>query len=318
MDVAQLADYIAEFDHMLKTKHGKECVYYAHAGSGEIHTRPFFNLKTEEGLKTFRRIAEDVAALVKKYKGSLSGEHGDGRLRGEFIPFMVGSECYALMRKIKNAFDPENLFNPGKIIDAKPMDTDLRYGPDKPNPEYETLFDFSESKGVLRAAENCNGSGDCRKGSLAGGTMCPSYMVSRNEQETTRARANILRHALTHPIDSKNPFNNEAIKEVLDLCLSCKGCKSECPSNVDIAKLKAEFLQHYYDANGVPLRAQMIANFARTSRLASAAPWIWNFSLAHPPCVKCSIESLASTQIAPYQNSTAPLWKNGISEKLKS
>lgn len=276
VDVAELADYIAEFDTLMREKHGKECVYYAHAGSGELHTRPLFNLKTEEGLKTFRSVAEDIAALVKKYNGSLSGEHGDGRLRGEFIPFMVGEECYGLMRRIKETFDPKNVFNPAKIIDAKPMDVDLRYGPDKPNPQYETIFDFSESQGVLRAAENCNGSGDCRKGPLAGGTMCPSYMATRNEKESTRARANILRHALTHPVDANNPFNNDEIKEVLDLCLSCKGCKSECPSNVDMAKLKAEFLQHYYDANGVPLRARMIANFAFSSRLASIAPWAWN------------------------------------------
>ena len=276
VDVAELADYIAEFDTLMREKHGKECVYYAHAGSGELHTRPLFNLKTEEGLATFRSVAEDIAGLVKKYNGSLSGEHGDGRLRGEFIPFMVGKDCYGLMRRIKEAFDPKNVFNPGKIVDAKPMDVDLRYGPGKPNPDYETIFDFSESQGVLRAAENCNGSGDCRKGPLAGGTMCPSYMATRNEKESTRARANILRHALTHPIDTKNPFNNDEIKDVLDLCLSCKGCKSECPSNVDIAKLKAEFLQHYYDANGVPLRARMIANFTFSSRLASFAPWAWN------------------------------------------
>ena len=276
VDVAELADYIAEFDHVLKTNHGKECVYYAHAGSGELHTRPLFDLKTKEGLKTFRGVAEDVAKLVKKYRGSLSGEHGDGRLRGEFIPFMVGDECYALIRQIKEAFDPHNIFNPHKIVDAKPMDVDLRYGPETPTPHYDTIFDFSASKGVLRAAENCNGSGDCRKGFLAGGTMCPSYMATGNEKETTRARANILRHALTHPVDPENPFNNESVKEVLDQCLSCKGCKSECPSNVDIAKLKAEFLQHYYDANGVPLRARMIANFALSSRLVSVAPWAWN------------------------------------------
>ena len=276
VDVAELADYIAEFDHILKTKHGRECVYYAHAGSGELHTRPLFDLKTKEGLKTFRGVAEDVAKLVKKYRGSLSGEHGDGRLRGEFIPYMVGEECYELMRKIKATFDPENIFNPHKIVDAKPMDVDLRYGPETPTPQYDTIFDFSTSKGVLRAAENCNGSGDCRKGVLAGGTMCPSYMATGNEKETTRARANILRHALTHPDDPQKPFNNQEVNEVLDLCLSCKGCKSECPSNVDIAKLKAEFLQHYYDTNGVPLRARMIANFALSSRLFSIAPWAWN------------------------------------------
>ncbi len=301
VDVAELADYIAEFDTLMREKHGKECVYYAHAGSGELHTRPFFNLKTKEGLKTFRAVAEDVAALVKKYKGSLSGEHGDGRLRGEFIPFMVGEECFALMRKIKQVFDPQNIFNPGKIIDTPPMDTNLRYGPDTPDPQYETIFDFSESKGVLRAAENCNGSGDCRKGHLAGGTMCPSYMATRNEKETTRARANILRHALIHPIDPKHPFNNEEIKDVLDLCLSCKGCKSECPSNVDMAKLKAEFLQHYYDSNGVPLRARMIANFALSSRLVSIAPWAWNFLFGTP-----AIRKVINTLVGFHPDRTIP------------
>lgn len=276
VDVTELADYIAEFDQLMRDKHGKECVYYAHAGSGELHTRPIFNLKTAEGLKTFRSVAEDVAALVKKYNGSLSGEHGDGRLRGEFIPFMVGEDCYALMRKMKEAFDPDNRFNPGKIIDTPPMDTGLRYGANSPSPQYETIFDFSKNKGILNATENCNGSGDCRKGALAGGTMCPSYMATRNEKDTTRARANILRHALTHPVDTDKPFINDEAKDVLDLCLSCKGCKSECPSNVDMAKLKAEFLQHYYDSKGVPLRSRLIGDFVRTNRLVSFAPGLWN------------------------------------------
>jgi FAD/FMN-containing dehydrogenase/Fe-S oxidoreductase len=310
VDVAELADYIAEFDQVLKAKHGKECVYYAHAGSGELHTRPLFDLKTEAGLKTFRGVAEDVAALVKKYRGSLSGEHGDGRLRGEFIPFMVGPECYALMQQIKAAFDPHARFNPGKIVDAKPMDVDLRYGPNTPTPEYDTIFDFSKSKGILRAAENCNGSGDCRKGHLAGGTMCPSYMATRNEKETTRARANILRHALTHPIDPTNPFDNDEIKEVLDLCLSCKGCKSECPSNVDMAKLKAEFLQHYYDANGVPLRARMIANFALSSRLVSVAPWAWNFLFGTP-----ALRRVLNRIVGFHPNRTIPMLHSTTLEK---
>jgi FAD/FMN-containing dehydrogenase/Fe-S oxidoreductase len=291
VDVAQLADYIAEFDQVLKTKHGKECVYYAHAGSGELHTRPLFNLKTAEGLKTFRAVAEDVAKLVKKYRGSLSGEHGDGRLRGEFIPYMMGDACYTLMQQIKAAFDPESIFNPHKIINAKPMDVDLRYGPQQTRREYDTIFDFSESKGLLHAAENCNGSADCRKSFLAGGTMCPSYMATGDEKHTTRARANILRHALTEPEDPKDPFNNDAVKDVLDLCLSCKACKSECPSNVDIAKLKAEFLQHYYDRNGVPLRSRLIANFARSSRLASLAPWAWN-ALFGTPAIRRTLNKI--------------------------
>ncbi|MGB6219745.1 FAD-binding and (Fe-S)-binding domain-containing protein [Haloferula sp.] len=276
VDVQDLPEYIAEFDELLRSKYGIDCVYYAHAGTGELHTRPLFNLKTPDGLKMFRDVATDIAKLVKKYRGSLSGEHGDGRLRGEFIPFMVGEHCYQLMRTVKGIFDPDHIFNPGKIVDTPPMDSSLRHQPGETTPEYETIFDFSSTQGVLRAAEKCNGSGDCRKGPLAGGTMCPSYMATREEKHTTRARANILRQILTNPKDSTDPFNSSEIKEVMDLCLSCKACKSECPSTVDITRLKAEFLQHYHDAHGVPLRSWIIAHFAESARLASLAPWLYN------------------------------------------
>jgi len=276
VDVRDLPAYIAEFKAILQSKYGIGCVYYAHAGSGELHTRPLFDLKTEQGLKTFRGVATDIAHLVKKYRGSLSGEHGDGRLRGEFIPLMVGQECYDLMKAVKAAFDPDNIFNPGKIVDTPPMDTHLRHEPGQPTPEYETVFDFSDVMGVVRAAEKCNGSGDCRKSHMAGGTMCPSYMATREEKHTTRARANILRHILNHPADATRPFDSAEIKEVMGLCLSCKACKSECPSSVDIAKLKAEFLQHYHDAHGVPLRSRLVAGFSSGARLASIAPGIYN------------------------------------------
>ena len=276
VDVRDLPAYIAEFKAILQDKYGIGCVYYAHAGSGELHTRPLFDLKTAEGLKTFRGVATDIAHLVKKYHGSLSGEHGDGRLRGEFIPLMVGQECYGLMKAVKAAFDPDNIFNPGKIVGTPPMDTHLRHEPGQPTPEYETVFDFSDALGVVRAAEKCNGSGDCRKSHMAGGTMCPSYMATREEKHTTRARANILRHILNHPADAAKPFDSGEIKEVMDLCLSCKACKSECPSSVDIAKLKAEFLQHYYDSHGVPFRSRLVAGFSDGARLASIAPGIYN------------------------------------------
>jgi FAD/FMN-containing dehydrogenase/Fe-S oxidoreductase len=280
--VEDLPAYIAEFDALMRNKYGVSSVYYAHAGAGELHTRPLFDLKTAEGLRMFRGIATDVAALVKKYRGSLSGEHGDGRLRGEFIPFMVGPECYAMMRRVKETFDPHALFNPGKIIDTPPMDTSLRHGPGETAPEYETIFDFSATQGVLRAAEKCNGVGECRKSHLMGGTMCPSYMATRNEQDTTRARANLLRQVLTHPRDVANPWDSEEIKGVMDLCLSCKGCKSECPSNVDVAKLKAEWQQHYHDTHGVPLRSRLIANFTSSMRLAALAPRFYNWLVTAP------------------------------------
>ena len=276
VDVRDLPTYIAEFKAILQDNYGIGCVYYAHAGSGELHTRPLFDLKTAEGLKTFRGVATDIAHLVKKYRGSLSGEHGDGRLRGEFIPLMVGQECYDLMKAVKAAFDPQNIFNPGKIVDTPPMDTHLRHEPGHPTPEYETVFDFSDVLGVVRAAEKCNGSGDCRKSHMAGGTMCPSYMATREEKHTTRARANILRHILNHPADATKPFDSGEVKEVMDLCLSCKACKSECPSSVDVAKLKAEFLQHYHDAHGVPFRSRLVAGFSDGARIASIAPGIYN------------------------------------------
>ncbi|HVM90108.1 MAG TPA: FAD-linked oxidase C-terminal domain-containing protein [Puia sp.] len=274
VDVNDLPQYIREFNEILKT-YGLHSVHYAHAGSGEIHLRPILNLKTEEGNKLFRKIAEEIAALVKKYNGSLSGEHGDGRLRGEFIPRMIGEKNYSLLKQIKKTWDPENIFNPGKIVDTPPMNTMLRYAPGQKTPEFKTLYRFYKQD-VLQHAEQCNGSGDCRKTHLSGGTMCPSYMASRNEKDTTRARANILREFLTRS-NKSNRFDHKEIYEVMDLCLSCKGCKSECPSNVDVAKLKAEFLQHYYDANGVPFRSKLIANFSKSSQLASVMPGLYNF-----------------------------------------
>ncbi|HVU54301.1 MAG TPA: FAD-linked oxidase C-terminal domain-containing protein [Puia sp.] len=273
VDVRDLPDYIRDFNEILK-KHNLYSVHYAHAGSGEIHLRPIINLKTAEGNRLFRTIAEEIATLVKKYRGSLSGEHGDGRLRGEFIPQMVGRHNYELMRIIKKAWDPHSIFNPGKIVDTPSMNSMLRYTPGQKTPAFPTIFRFHRQD-ILQHAEQCNGSGDCRKTHLSGGTMCPSFMATRNEKDTTRARANILREFLTHS-DKPNRYDNKEIYDVMDLCLSCKGCKSECPSNVDVAKLKAEFLQHYYDANGVPFRSRLIANFAASARLGSLMPGLYN------------------------------------------
>lgn len=278
VDVEDLPAYIRDFNEILK-KHGLYSVHYAHAGSGEIHLRPIINLKTVEGNQLFRTIAEEIATLVKKYNGSLSGEHGDGRLRGEFIKQMVGEKNYALLKEIKKAWDPENIFNPNKIVDTPSMNTMLRYVPGQQTPEFKTHFRFS-NQNVLQHAEQCNGSGDCRKTALSGGTMCPSYMASKNEKDTTRARANILREFLTNS-DKLNRFDHKEIYEVMDLCLSCKGCKSECPSNVDVAKLKAEFLQHYYDANGVPFRSKLIANFTASAKLGALVPSLYNFAVTN-------------------------------------
>jgi FAD/FMN-containing dehydrogenase/Fe-S oxidoreductase len=275
VDVQDLPAYIAEVGETLK-KHGLYSVHYAHAGSGELHLRPIIDLKTTTGVKLFRAIAEDSATLVKKYNGSLSGEHGDGRLRGEFIPQMIGKHNYELIKQLKRAWDPDNIFNPGKIVDTPPMDTHLRFEKDQVTKTFDTILDFSDNLGIVRAAEQCNGSGDCRKTEISGGTMCPSYMATRKEKDTTRARANILREMITRS-DKANPFAHEEIKEVMDLCLSCKGCKSECPSNVDMGKLKQEWQYQYYKEKGVPLRTRLIGNFALGMKLASLAPWGYNF-----------------------------------------
>ena len=278
VDVNDLPAYIRDFNEILK-KHNLYSVHYAHAGSGEIHLRPIINLKTVEGNNLFRTIAEEIAKLVKKYNGSLSGEHGDGRLRGEFIKQMVGEKNYVLLKEIKKAWDPNNIFNPNKIVDTPSMNTMLRYFPGQQTPEFKTHFRFN-NQNVLQHAEQCNGSGDCRKTALSGGTMCPSFMATKNEKDTTRARANILREFLTNS-DKINRFDHKEIYDVMDLCLSCKGCKSECPSNVDVAKLKAEFLQHYYDANGVPFRSKLIANFTSSAKLGALVPGLYNFAVTN-------------------------------------
>lgn len=275
VDVNDLPNFIEDFNKILK-KRKLYCVHYAHAATGELHLRPIIDLKTEEGNQLFKTIATDIAHLVKEYKGSLSGEHGDGRLRGEYIPFMIGEKNYQHCKDIKNTWDPQGIFNPGKIVDTPSMNSFLRYMPGYNTPEFDTAFDFSKDMGMLRAAEKCNGSGDCRKTELSGGTMCPSYMTTREEKHTTRARANILREVLSDTTQQK-PFQNEEIKEVMDLCISCKGCKSECPSNVDMAKLKAEYSYQNFKEKGTPLRAKLFANVTRTNKLASHVPKLYNF-----------------------------------------
>lgn len=277
--VEDLPEYMNEFAAIMAI-HKLDCVYHAHIGSGELHLRPILNLKNEDDVKLFRTLAFEVAHLVKKYRGSISGEHGDGRLRGELIPIMVGDRVYQLIREVKAAWDPNNIFNPNKIIDTPPNNTNLRYLAGRKEPEIKTTLDFSKNGGILRAIEKCNGSGDCRKTEKAGGTMCPSYMATRNEANTTRARANILREFITTS-DKGNPFNHQEIYDILDLCLSCKGCKSECPSSVDMAKLKAEFLHQWYKKHSIPIRSRAIANITKLYRVGMLMPGVTNFVLSN-------------------------------------
>jgi FAD/FMN-containing dehydrogenase/Fe-S oxidoreductase len=277
--LVDLSSYIKDFSKLMETYNQKP-VYYAHAGAGELHLRPILNLKKKSDVELFRQITTETAHLVKRYQGSMSGEHGDGIVRAEFIPLMIGEDNYEILKRIKSAFDPQNIFNPGKIVNAYPMDKSLRYQPDRVEPKIDTLLDFSSSMGILREAEKCNGSGDCRKLPEFGGTMCPSYRATRNEKDTTRARANALREVLTN---SKKPnrFDSEELKEVFDLCLSCKACVIECPSSVDVASLKAEFQYQYQKENGVSWRTKLFAYNNRLNDFGSRFSSVTNFAFSN-------------------------------------
>lgn len=275
--LVDLPDYIAEFEEIC-LQHNQEAVFYAHAGAGELHLRPILNLKTEEGVKGLRAISTASAHLVKKYKGVLSGEHGDGRVRAEFLSMMVGDEMYEIWRTVKQIWDPHNIFNPGKIVDAPPMDVALRYTTTEPDWSYDTYYAFDDAGGMMRVIEKCNGTGDCRKLAETGGTMCPSYMATRYEKDTTRARANAMREYMKGDQGTLT-FDSEEVMDVLNLCISCKGCKNECPSNVDMTKLKSEYYAQYYKNHRRPVRDYLIVRFYDLYRIASWMPGVSNFMI---------------------------------------
>lgn len=290
--------YMKDFRELLD-KLGAKCVFYGHISTGELHLRPILNLKTKEGRALFRTLAQETALLVKKHRGSISGEHGDGRLRGEFIPLLYGDETYELMRQVKQCWDPEGLFNRHKIVDTLPMDSMLRFeeeqqynieqllGTDQTYFNWKAAFDEctapgatganSQTHALMCTIEQCNGSGDCRKSNIIGGTMCPAFKVSGDELKTTRARANVLREILTRGGEWTS------IKEILDTCLACKGCRGECPSNVDITRLRAELLQHYYNQHGTPLRSWLVARTAQMEDLCQHIRPLYNFFVSFKP-----------------------------------
>lgn len=323
----KLPDYMADFAQMLDNL-SLSCVYHAHISTGELHLRPIINIKEAEGLRKFREVAYETALLVKKYKGSLSGEHGDGRLRGEFIQLMYGDEVYALMQDLKKCWDPLQVFNLHKIVDTLPMDSMLRFevgqryaieeelkdGPSTGSGactyyNWKAAFDECKVEGATGAKtqlhalmcsiEQCNGAGDCRKSNLMGGTLCPAFKVSGDETKATRARANVLREILTRGWESeaftvanfvpqfeqstssncetqfatkKSILLSEELADVLDSCLACKGCRSECPSNVDITRLRSEILQHKYDVSGMPLRSFAVSWMATVEQFGH---YVW-------------------------------------------
>ena len=318
----KLPAYMDDFAKMLDNL-GLSCVYHAHISTGELHLRPIINIKEAEGKRKFREVAYETALLVKKYKGSLSGEHGDGRLRGEFIQLLYGDEVYALMQDLKKCWDPEQVFNLHKIVDTLPMDSMLRFdvdqqyaiekalGEGKTYYNWKAAFDECKVEGATGAnnqlhalmcsIEQCNGAGDCRKSNLIGGTLCPAFKVSGDETKATRARANTLREILTRGWGSeaftvsncvsqfekdtstncetqfttmKSILKSKELAEVLDSCLACKGCRSECPSNVDMTRLRSEILQQKYDVSGMPLRSFAVSYMATVEQLGHI---VWPF-----------------------------------------
>ncbi|HRX12175.1 MAG TPA: FAD-linked oxidase C-terminal domain-containing protein, partial [Draconibacterium sp.] len=305
-----LPEYVADIKKVLASL-GLNSVYYAHIATGEIHFRPLINFKDPADVKLFDTLMNEVAKLVKKYRGSMSGEHGDGRVRGKFIPFMLGEHNYKILKELKKTWDPGNIFNPGKIVDTPPITESLRVIPGKITPEFKTDFDFSRYRGYFRSIEKCNGSGDCRKTELIGGTMCPTFMATRDEDKSTRGRANILREFL-YSTEKEKPFGQQEIYDILDLCISCKACKAECPSNVDMAKLKAEFMQQYYDIHGIPLRSKLIAYLPRLNSLAVLVRPLSNFMM-NTSALKKTIGFSTKRSVPKLSKITLNRWvNNGI------
>ena len=263
VEIHELPDFVAEVTEFLRQEFAIDCVVYGHAGAGELHLRPWLDPHDLKYRQSIRKIATGFARIVKRYRGSLSGEHGSGRCRSEFIEAMVGQNCWQWMQQIKTAFDPSNIFNPGKIVDPVPMDERLRSAATGTNTNHLDVvqrprFRFEEGS-LVDAVSRCSGSGDCRKSHLAAGAMCPSYQATRNESETTRGRANLLRQHLSGSVAS--PVSDHEVRDILELCLSCKACKLECPSKVDMSRIKAEFVHQYDLKHGIPLRTRVLANF---------------------------------------------------------
>ncbi|HET6528639.1 MAG TPA: FAD-linked oxidase C-terminal domain-containing protein [Balneolaceae bacterium] len=277
--VDDLPDYIDDFQQIL-SKHHANCVFYAHASVGELHLRPVINLQEPEGIAKMKAMADEIADLVRSYRGSLSGEHGDGRTRAPFIEKVLGSEMMPLLKQVKQIWDPQNIFNPGKIVDPKPMEQDLRYSPAYRPPEVETHFNWRKEETFADAVELCNGAGVCRKLAESGGTMCPSYMATKDEKDSTRGRANLFRQLFSGR--QKDAFQSEELRDALDLCISCKGCKSECPANVDMARMKAEFMQGWHDEKGISFGEQFFAQAGKFYPLASTWPRFSNWMLRQP------------------------------------
>ncbi len=302
-----LPDFVRKFDEIV-TSNGTQAGYYGHASVGCLHIRPLINLKEQEGMDRMVSIAEEVGDLVLEYGGSMSGEHGDGLVRSWFNRKMFGDQLYSAFRDVKLAFDPNGIMNPGKIVDAQPMTENLRIDPQYNPIELNTGFAFAEEGSFAHGIEMCNGQGACRK--TLGGTMCPSFMATREEEHSTRGRANALRAAMSGALPAKS-LSDKRLYDVLDLCLECKGCAAECPSNVDMAKLKYEFLNQYHRANGFPLRNQFFGNIAAFSRLGSFFAPLSNWINALPPVRRLMEDQIGidrRRRLPPFATQTFTQW----------
>jgi len=302
----KLRDFIDRFLRLLES-HGTTAGIYAHASVGCLHVRPVINLKTEDGVRKFESIARQVADLVLEFGGALSAEHGDGLVRSPFLRQMFGAELYEAFREVKHTFDPLGIFNPGKIVDAPPLGSNLRFGAGYRTPDPQTWFDYSEYGGMGRAVEMCSGVGACRK-KLAG-TMCPSYMAACDEAHSPRGRANALRLAMAGRLGEAG-LGDEGVYQTLELCLECRACKAECPVGVDVARFKSEFLADYWKRHGTPLRARAMGNIHRLSAWGSRFAPLAN-RLASSQLMRRSMESALGIDPA----RTLPAWKHQTFER---
>jgi FAD/FMN-containing dehydrogenase/Fe-S oxidoreductase len=275
----KLRDYIDRFLAIVRD-HGTTAGVYAHASVGCLHVRPVVNLKTEAGVRQFEQIARASADLVLEFEGALSGEHGDGLVRSPFVEQMFGPVLYEAFRTIKRTFDPDGILNPGKIVDAGPITENLRYGANYVTPRPLTFFDYAEYGGMGGAVDMCSGVGACRK--TLEGTMCPSYMATRDEQHSTRGRANVLRLAMTGRLGEAG-LGDEGVYETLDLCLECRACKAECPVGVDVARFKSEFLADYWQRHGTARHALALGNARGLAGIGSTFAPLSNWVMASAP-----------------------------------
>ena len=302
-----LPDFVRKFDDIV-TSNGTQAGYYGHASVGCLHIRPLIDLKNQEGVDRMVSIAEEVGDLVMEYGGSMSGEHGDGLVRSWFNRKMFGDQLYDAFRDVKHAFDPNGIMNPGKIVDAQEMTENLRIGPDYKPIEPTTGFAFRQEGSFAHGIEMCNGQGACRK--TLGGTMCPSYMVTREEEHSTRGRANALRSAMSGALPV-SAMADKRLYDVLDLCLECKGCAAECPSNVDMAKLKYEFLNQYHKANGYPARNQFFGNIATFSKIgaffAPMSNWLNNLGITRR-MIEANVGIDSRRELPPFASQTFEQW----------